>query len=46
MRAGVVDAMRVGFKTIVVNNCVGECAQVPHDAGLIDMEQKCAEVWT
>lgn len=46
VRASVVDAMQLGFRPLVVSDCVGDRAQGPHDANLFDMEQKYAAVMT
>ena len=44
VRASVVDAMSHGFKPIVLEDCVGDRAEAPHQANLFDMQQKCADV--
>lgn len=46
VRASVVDAMSLGFRPLVVSDCVGDRAIGPHDANLFDMEQKYATVKT
>jgi maleamate amidohydrolase len=46
VRASVVDAMSLGFRPLVVSDCVGDRAIGPHDANLFDMEQKYATVAT
>lgn len=46
VRASVVDAMQLGFRPLVVSDCVGDRAQGPHEANLFDMEQKYASVMT
>lgn len=46
VRASVVDAMSWGFRPLVVSDCVGDRALVPHQASLFDMEQKYAAVMT
>lgn len=46
VRASVVDAMQLGFRPLVVSDCVGDRAIAPHDANLFDMEQKYAYVAT
>jgi maleamate amidohydrolase len=46
VRASVVDAMSLGFRPLVVSDCVGDRAIGPHDANLFDMEQKYATVNT
>ncbi len=44
VRASVVDAMQLGFRPLVVADCVGDRAQAPHEANLFDMKQKYATV--
>lgn len=44
VRASVVDAMSLGFRPIVVSDCVGDRAIAPHEANLFDMAQKCGDV--
>lgn len=44
VRASVVDAISHEFHTVVVRDCVGDRAQGPHDASLLDMEKKYADV--
>jgi maleamate amidohydrolase len=44
IRASVVDAMQLGFRPLVVSDCVGDRALAPHHANLFDMEQKYATV--
>jgi maleamate amidohydrolase len=44
VRASVVDAMSLGFRPLVVSDCVGDRAIGPHEANLFDMEQKYAMV--
>src|SRR5581483_3845292 len=44
VRASVVDAIGLGFRPIVVRDCVGDRALGPHDAALFDLEQKYADV--
>lgn len=46
VRASVVDAMSLGFRPLVVSDCVGDRALGPHEANLFDMEQKYAAVMT
>lgn len=46
VRASVVDAMQLGFRPLVVSDCVGDRAIGPHEANLFDMEQKYAYVTT
>lgn len=42
VRASVVDAMSLGFRPVVLTDCVGDRALGPHQANLFDMEQKYA----
>lgn len=42
VRASVVDAMSLGFRPVVLADCVGDRALGPHEASLFDMEQKYA----
>ncbi|MCQ9617661.1 N-carbamoylsarcosine amidohydrolase [Paenalcaligenes niemegkensis] len=44
VRSSVVDAMQLGFRPLVVSDCVGDRAIGPHDANLYDMKQKYATV--
>jgi maleamate amidohydrolase len=44
VRASVVDAMSLGFRPLVVSDCVGDRELRPHQAGLFDMQQKYAAV--
>jgi maleamate amidohydrolase len=44
VRASVVDAMSLGFRPLVVSDCVGDRALGPHEANLFDMAQKYAAV--
>ena len=44
VRATVVDAMQFNFRTIVIEDCVGDRAMEPHEANLFDMRQKYADV--
>ncbi len=46
VRASVVDAMQHNFRTIVVEDCVGDRALEPHVANLFDMRQKYADLLT
>lgn len=46
VRSSVVDAMQLGFRPLVVSDCVGDRAIGPHEANLFDMEQKYARVAT
>jgi maleamate amidohydrolase len=42
----VIDSMQFNFRTIVIEDCVGDRAIEPHDANLFDMRQKYADVMT
>ena len=44
VRATVVDAMQFNFRTVVIEECVGDRAMAPHAANLFDMRQKYADV--
>lgn len=44
VRATVIDAMQNNFRTVVVDDCVGDRALGPHEANLFDMRQKYADV--
>lgn len=44
VRASVVDAMSLGFRPLVLSDCVGDRALGPHNANLFDIEQKYASV--
>jgi maleamate amidohydrolase len=44
VRASVLDAMQLGFRPFIVEDCVGDRAIGPHQANLFDMAQKCGEV--
>jgi maleamate amidohydrolase len=46
VRASVVDAISYNFRPIVVENCVGDRAQGPHEANLFDIGQKYADLMT
>ncbi|MSP51103.1 MAG: isochorismatase family protein [Alphaproteobacteria bacterium] len=46
VRATVVDALGYGYRPIVPTDCVGDRAIAPHDAGLFDMQQKYADLYT
>ncbi len=46
VRASVIDAMQFNFRTVVIEDCVGDRAIEPHDANLFDMRQKYADVMT
>lgn len=44
VRATVVDAMQFNFRTVVIEDCVGDRAIEPHEANLFDIRQKYADV--
>ncbi len=44
VRATVVDAMQFNFRTVVIEDCVGDRAMGPHEANLFDTRQKYADV--
>ncbi|MBU1358468.1 MAG: isochorismatase family protein [Gammaproteobacteria bacterium] len=44
IRATVIDAMQHDFRTVVIEDCVGDRAIEPHEANLFDMRQKYADV--
>ena len=44
VRATVIDSCSYSFRTIVVEDCVGDRALGPHEANLFDMKQKYADV--
>jgi len=44
IRASVVDASQLCFVPLVIEDCVGDRAQGPHQANLFDMQQKYATV--
>ncbi|MEO7243259.1 MAG: isochorismatase family protein, partial [Variovorax sp.] len=44
VRATVVDSMQSNFRTVVIEDCVGDRAIEPHEANLFDMRQKYADV--
>jgi maleamate amidohydrolase len=46
VRATVVDAMSLNFRSVVVTDCVGDRALEPHKANLFDMGQKYADLLT
>lgn len=46
VRASVVDAFSNGFLTLVPEDAVGDQAQGPHDANLLDCQRRYAEVTT
>ncbi|MGD9922886.1 MAG: isochorismatase family protein [Pseudorhodoplanes sp.] len=44
VRASTLDAMCLGFRPMVVSDCVGDRAEGPHSASLFDLGQKYADV--
>jgi maleamate amidohydrolase len=44
VRATAIDAMQFNFRTIVIEDCVGDRAIEPHEANLFDIRQKYADV--
>jgi maleamate amidohydrolase len=46
VRASIVDAFSNGFLTLVPEDAVGDQAQAPHDANLLDCQRRYAEVTT
>lgn len=44
IRATAVDLLQYGFPTLVPRECVGDRAKAPHDANLIDIDAKYANV--
>jgi maleamate amidohydrolase len=44
VRASVVDAMSMNFRTVVATDAVGDRAHGPHEASLFDMGQKYADL--
>lgn len=44
VRASAVDSMQHGFRTIVVRDAVGDRAQGPHEANLLDIDAKYGDV--
>ena len=44
VRATVVDSLQFNFRTVVIEECVGDRAQEPHQANLLDIQQKYADV--
>lgn len=44
IRATAVDACSYGFRTIVVEDCVGDRAEIPHLANLFDIDAKYGDV--
>ncbi len=46
VRASVVDAMSLNYRTVIPVDCVGDRALGPHDANLFDMGQKYSDLST
>lgn len=46
VRASVIDAMSMNYRTVVATDCVGDRALEPHHANLFDMGQKCSDLLT
>ena len=46
VRASVIDAMSMNYRTVIASNCVGDRALGPHAANLFDMGQKYADLLT
>jgi maleamate amidohydrolase len=46
VRASVIDAMSLNYRTVVVTDCVGDRALGPHHANLFDMGQKYSDLMT
>ena len=46
VRASVVDAFSLGFRTIVPEDCVGDHEEEPHRANLRDVERRYADIST
>lgn len=44
VRATAVDSMQCGFRTIVPRQCVGDRAEMPHEANLFDINAKYGDV--
>jgi len=44
VRATAIDAMQNGFRTIVPRQCVGDRAEMPHEANLFDINAKYGDV--
>lgn len=44
IRATAVDLLQYGYPTLVPRECVGDRAQDPHDANLVDIQAKYADV--
>ncbi|MDQ6434300.1 isochorismatase family protein [Mesorhizobium sp. LHD-90] len=46
VRASVIDAMSLNYRTVVATDCVGDRALGPHHANLFDMGQKYSDLLT
>lgn len=46
VRASVIDAMSLNYRTVIATDCVGDRALGPHDANLFDMGQKYSDLST
>ena len=44
VRASVIDSFSYGWRTIVPEECVGDVDQAPHDANLLDIRRRYADV--
>ena len=44
IRATAVDLLQYGYPTLVPRECVGDRAQAPHEANLVDIQAKYADV--
>jgi maleamate amidohydrolase len=44
VRATVVDAMQLGYRTVVAEDCCADRDEAPHRANLFDMRTKYADV--
>ena len=44
IRAAAIDLLQYGYPTLVPRECVGDRAQAPHEANLVDIQAKYADV--
>jgi nicotinamidase-related amidase len=44
IRATAIDLLQYGYPTLVPRECVGDRAQAPHEANLVDIQAKYADV--
>src|SRR5215217_4694604 len=44
IRATAIDLLQYGYPTLVARECVGDRAQAPHEANLVDIQAKYADV--